>query len=175
MHAQNGVYDADRGILVLTGNNLRLDLKDATIVARDSLEYYDREKYAVARGAAHVAQADRRLKADVLVAYLRENADGDSVIYLMRGYDNVFISTATELVQGDRAEYNLDTEIATILGSVRITRGDTQLNGKRAQINLRTGVSRLVGAAGPNTKGRVQGLFVPDEENPFDIKDIKVR
>jgi lipopolysaccharide export system protein LptA len=133
--------------------------QDATIVARDSLEYYDRDNYAVARGDALVAQDDKRLKADVMVAFLRDNPEGRSSIYLVRAYGNVHLSTAAEIVRCERAEYNLDTGIATLLGSVRITRGDNQLNGHRAVLNTTSGVSRLL--HGPDGDGRVRGFFVP--------------
>jgi lipopolysaccharide export system protein LptA len=164
-YADNGIYDIDLGVVVLTGRGLRMDTRDATIVARDSLEYHDRDRYAVARGDALVVQPDKRLKAEVMVAYMRETAEGESGIYLVRAYDNVHLSTTAEIVRSERAEYNLDTGIATLLGSVRITRGDNQLNGHRAVINVKTGVSRLL--RDPNGDGRVRGFVVPDRHAPI--------
>jgi lipopolysaccharide export system protein LptA len=163
VYADNGVYDIDLGVVVLTGRELRMDTQDATIVARDSLEYYDRDNYAVARGDALVAQDDKRLKADVMVAFLRDNPEGRSSIYLVRAYGNVHLSTAAEIVRCERAEYNLDTGIATLLGSVRITRGDNQLNGHRAVLNTTSGVSRLLHGPDDDGDGRVRGFFVPGQ------------
>jgi lipopolysaccharide export system protein LptA len=160
-YADKGVYDVDLGVVVLTGRKLRMDTRDATIVARDSLEYYDRERYAVARGEALVVQPDKRLKAAVMVAYMRDAGARGSGIYLVRAYDDVHLSTEAEIVRCERAEYNLDTGIATLLGSVRITRGDNQLNGHRAVVNVRTGVSRLL--RDPNGDGRVRGFVVPGQ------------
>jgi lipopolysaccharide export system protein LptA len=52
--------------------------------------------------------------------------------------------------------------MARLLGNVRITRGDNQINGREAIVNLRTGVARLVSAPG----ARVQGLVVPQQQQP---------
>lgn len=70
----HGVYDTDRQAGVLTGQNLRLTTKTDVVTARDSLEYYDAEKLAVARGDAIAARKDDRLRADILIAHFAESA-----------------------------------------------------------------------------------------------------
>lgn len=77
----------------------------------------------------------------------------------VEGYGNVQVRTATETVRGARGVYVPDTGIARLAGDVRITRGQSQLNGSEAIVNLRTGVSTLQRAPG----GRVQGLVVPND------------
>jgi len=165
VYADKGVYDVDQGVLLLTGTKLRLETPDTVIAARDSLEYYDKMKYAVARGKALMVHDGKRLKAEVLVAYMRKDAQGKTRIRLARAYDDVLLSTATEIAQCRRAEYNLETGIATLLGAVRLTRGENQLNGDRAEINVRTGVSRLLSNSSQGSAGRVHGLFIPDKGN----------
>ena len=64
------------------------------------------------------------------------------------------------MVRGDRGVYSAATGMARLLGDVRITRGDNQLNGQEAIVNLRTGVARLVSAPG----ARVQGLILPNQQ-----------
>jgi lipopolysaccharide export system protein LptA len=54
--------------------------------------------------------------------------------------------------------------MARLLGNVRITRGDNQINGREAIVNLRTGVARLVSAA--DRGERVRGLIVPQQDKP---------
>ena len=68
------------------------------------------------------------------------------------------ITTKTELVRANRAIYDHQSGIAEMIGEVKLTRGDSQLNGDRAVVNLKTGVSRLLASRGG---GRVRGLFVP--------------
>ncbi len=74
----HGVYDTDRQAGVLTGQNLRLLTKTDVVTARDSLEYYDAEKLAVARGDAIAVRKLDRLRADILIAHFTNAAaDGD--------------------------------------------------------------------------------------------------
>ena len=54
------------------------------------------------------------------------------------------------------------TGLARLVGGVRITRGDNQLNGQEAIVNLQSGVARLVSMPGQ----RVQGLVVPQQNQP---------
>ena len=50
--ADRAIYDADQGVLVMTGKNLKLTTKQDVITARDSLEYWEKRQLAVARGNA---------------------------------------------------------------------------------------------------------------------------
>jgi len=72
-------------------------------------------------------------------------------------FGNVEIRTEAEVVRGDRAVYSPVTGMARVLGGVRITRGQNQLQGQEAIVNLRTGISRLVATPG----ARVQGMVLP--------------
>ena len=170
------VYDIDQAVLVLTGRNLSLATRQQVITARDSLEYWSQRKMAVARGNALVVdnQEGRRIGADTLVAYFLEGPDagpqpspaagqagqdlpGAGRLDRVEAFGNVEIRTATEVVRGDRGVYSPASGMARLLGDVRITRGDNQINGREAIVNLRTGVARLVSSPG----ARVQGLVVP--------------
>jgi len=81
----------------------------------------------------------------------------------MEAFGHVSIRTQTDTVTGDRGVYVTDTGIARLLGHVRITRGQNQLNGTEALVNMKTGVATLVS----NHSGRVHGLVLPnDQSNP---------
>jgi lipopolysaccharide export system protein LptA len=181
---ERAVYDIDQAVMVLSGRGLSLTLPEQRITARDSLEYWPQRRMAVARGAALVVTADgRRITADTLVAYFLEGpspvvaaatarpparpgtlaAPGEgSRIERVEAFGGVEIRTAEEVVRGERGVYSPQTGLARLLGAVRITRGQNQLNGQEAIVNLRTGVSRLVATTG----GRVQGLVVPQAQQP---------
>lgn len=183
-NGDRAVYDMDQAVMVLTGRDLWLETPDNRITARDSLEYWAQRRMAVARGnALVVSKDDRRIRADVLVAYFLEDppqgqprpapqrrpaaqpgAPGqpgeNSRIEKVEAFGNVEIRTPAEVVRGDRGVYDPTTGMARLLGNVRITRGDNQLNGQEAIVNLQTGVARLVSAPGQ----RVQGLIVPEGE-----------
>jgi lipopolysaccharide export system protein LptA len=70
----HAVFDVDTGVLVLTGNNLKLTTPEEVVTARDALEYWDRRQIAVARGDGLVVTQDgRRMKGDLLTAHFVQN------------------------------------------------------------------------------------------------------
>lgn len=184
------VYDIDQAVLVMTGRELSLTTPSQVLTAKDSLEYWSGRRMAVARGNAVAVdnQEGRRVGADTLVSYLLpEGAQpapapapvrpaaangraaaapppGSGKVDRVEAFGHVEIRTPTEVVRGDRGVYSPATGMARLLGNVRITRGDNQVNGREAIVNLRTGVARLVAAA--DRGERVRGLIVPQQDKP---------
>ena len=156
-HGDDAVYDVGKGLLVLTGN-VRLVTETDQISARDSLEYWEKRSIAVARGEAVAVRGDRRLAADVLVAHFKKDRTGTSKVHEIEAFDNVLISSPEEIVRAEHGIYDVETGIATLTGSVKITRGQNQLNGARARVNLNTGVSSILGG-----KQGVRGYLVPGQ------------
>lgn len=181
-HAEGdrAIYDMDQSVLVMTGRALKLTTPGNTLTARDSMEYWPGRRMAVARGAAVVVTEDqRRIAADTLVGYFLEQGGArraaapaaaqapggaatpgqGSQLERVEAFGNVEIRTPGEVVRGDRGVYSEVTGMARLLGGVRITRGDNQLNGQEAIVNMRSGVARLVSTPGQ----RVQGLIIPQQ------------
>jgi lipopolysaccharide export system protein LptA len=158
-YGARAVYNVTDGILVLTGKPRMVTATDR-ITARDSLEFWEKKSFAVARGNAVAIREDKRLRADVLTARFEKGRDGKTRLDRVEAFDNVVISSPTEIVRGKRGVYDIDTGIAVLRGSVKITRGADQLNGDAAEVNMNTGVSRLMGDAG----GRVRGSFRPQRK-----------
>ena len=52
VYGDHAVDDVDRGLLVVTGQHLKLETQHDTVTARDTLEWYDDTQLAVARGIA---------------------------------------------------------------------------------------------------------------------------
>ena len=156
-YGDNAVYDVGKGLLVLTGK-VRLVTETDQISARDSLEYWEKRNIVVARGEAVAVRGDRRLAADVLVAHFKKSGDGTSKVHEIEAFDNVLISSPEEIVRAEHGIYDVETGIATLTGSVKITRGENQLNGARARVNLNTGVSLITGGA----QG-VRGYLAPEQ------------
>ncbi len=157
-----GVYNVETGILVLTGG-VRLDTDTDRITARDSLEYWEKRNLAIARGNAVAIRGENRLRADVLKAHFIKNKQGESTVNRVDAFDNVVITTPSEIVRAARGVYNVETGVATLTGSVKVTRGNNQLNGEYAEVNLNSGVSKLFGRGA----GGVRGIFTPDQvSNP---------
>jgi lipopolysaccharide export system protein LptA len=176
------IYDIDQAVMVMTGQGLRLTTPTMVLTARDSLEYWSRKEMAVARGNAVVVTTDaRRISADTLVAYVdnspaaatqaaaapaprgpTEPPMAGGKLKRLEAYGNVEARTATEIVRGERAVYVPETGIARVIGNVRITSGQNQLNGPAADVNMRTGVARMLADPG----GRVQGVVIPNSTPP---------
>ena len=151
-----GVYHVMEAVLVLIGKNLRLETETAVITARDTLEYWDKKRLAVARGEAIVESPKGRLRADILTAHIAD--DGKQELKQIDAFGNVLVSTGTEIARGEEGVYNPRTGLATLCGNVKITRGKNQLNGNCAEVNLVTGISRLLGGG-----RQVKGLITPEK------------
>ena len=175
---EHGVYDVDRQAGVLTGQGLRLQTKTDVVTARDSLEYYEAEKLAVARGDAIAVRKLDRLRADLLIAHFAEAAPGaakpaaaakpgksgkdegaGTSLDRLDGVGNVVITTPQDEALCDRVLYSAVTEIAVLRDNVRITRGTDQINGDAAEMNMKTRVNRVLGGG-----RRVEGLLLPKAE-----------
>jgi len=182
---ERAIYDMDQSVMLMTGHNLKLTTPTQVLTARDSLEYWNQKRMAVARGNAVVVTSDaRRLAADTVVAFTKDDvasgrraaapaADDKAAhnsaannpfgssgkLQRVEGFGHVSIRTPTDTVTGDRGIYVADTGMARVGGHVRITRGQNQLNGSDAEVNLNTGVSRLLAG----NSGRVAGLVVPND------------
>ena len=101
--------------------------------------------------------------------HFRKDDEGHLVLEQVDAEGQVEISTPTDFVTSDSGVYHVDKELAELTGGVKITRGETQLNGEYAEVNLATGVSRLLAAPpGGETDTRVHGLIVPPPEPPSD-------
>jgi lipopolysaccharide export system protein LptA len=165
VYGDDGYYDVDRGVVALTGDALRLETGDDRITANESLEYWEAKRLAVARGDAVASRGDKELSADLLVGHFREDDDGRLVLKQVDAQGRVRISTPTEFVTSESGVYHVDEEVAELIGAVKITRGEAQLNGEYAELNLATGVSRLLAAPpGGQADTRVHGLLVPAPE-----------
>lgn len=154
------IYDVDNAILVLSEGKVRLITANEKITAHDQIEYWERKNMAVARGNAEVVQKDKKLAADVLVAYFKKIKGGKSEIHRVEAFDNVRVNTGKDRATSQRGVYNVKSGIATLTGAVQIGRDGNKLDGCRAEINMNSGVSKLFGC-GPGGSGQVGGVFKP--------------
>ena len=172
-YGDTAVYDVDKGIMVLSGKNVKLVTAEDTITADQQLEYYDAKQMAVARGNALAVRADRKIRTDVLVAYFRKDATGKTKVSRVDAFDNVHIVTTQDNVWADRGVYNADSGIATLTGAVKLVRGENTLVGCSAEVNLNTGISKLKSCEGQQ-RG-VRGLLQPKETPGLKTKREQTR
>lgn len=158
------VYHVKESVFVLNGKRLQMVSPQGILKARDSLEYWDKRRTAVARGQAVVIQDKQRLHADILTAYLTPTSSDNKTsnsdrqrIERVDAIGNVHVSVPNAIIRGDKGEYYPKTSQATLTGNVKITSNKNQLNGDTAKVNLKTGIYRLIGK-------RVKGLITPDQK-----------
>ena len=190
--ADNGVYDVTSGIVVLTGRSMRIVTPEQEITARDSIEYWEQKRMAVARGDALVASRDgRRIAGDTLAAYFEDApaapAQGQAPartpaparapgaaplpgepgsgqrLDRVEAFGNVIVTTPSEIAQGEKGVYNAKTGLALLTGAVKLTRGASQANGDFLELNLNNGLYKL-GCRPGTGSSCVRGLFVPDRQ-----------
>jgi len=158
VYGQRGVYDLNRQVAVLKGDNLKFVMGEDVVTARDTLEFWQKENLAVARGDARATRGEQVVAGDVLTAALEKAKGGKMAIRKMSAEGNVLVATKEEVARGDRGLYDLQKQQAVLEGNVRITRGQNQLNGAKAIVDMKTGISRLIAAKGQ----QVKALMVPN-------------
>jgi len=170
-YGDHGVYDVDAGTMVLTGKDLRLTTKQDVVTARDSLEWHDKEQLAVARGDAVAVREGKRIRADVMTAEVTRDDKGDQHISRIDAQGDVTVSSQDQTGVGDSGVYNVDTGITTLIGHVKLTRGQNELRGQYAVVDMNKSIYRLLSAPPSETltssrPTRVEGLFVPRQQQP---------
>jgi lipopolysaccharide export system protein LptA len=184
----HAIYDIDQAVLIMTGTAMKLTTPQQVMTARDTMEYWSQLHMSVGRGNAVVVTSDaRRIAGDVLVGYTVDPNDptganspppaktvsvpapgappadpiaASGKLKRVEAYGNVEVRTIIDIVRGDRGLYLPDTGMARVIGHVRITRGQNQMNGPAADVNMKTGIAHLVS----NPNQRVTGLIVPNDQ-----------
>lgn len=156
-------YNLDDGLAVMTGNNLRLITTEQTITARDRFEYWVPQGKLIAIGNAKIVRPTDTLEADIITAILKENDKGERVLETLEAEGRVVITTQTEVLTGNYGIYRASTNKAEVTGNVIAKKGKNILQGERAEIDLNTNVSKIFGVDGSN-RGRVRGVFYPENK-----------
>ena len=167
MEGQTAVLDFEQAILKVDGKKVIYKAGPDTITANQQMEYWERQKMAIARGNAIAIHKGKTLRADVLKALLRKNKTGRSEVYIIEAFNNVLIVSGKDRLRSDSAIYKLDSGIATLKGNVSILRENSILNGDLAEINLKTGISKLLtvdSVGSRKERKRVRGLIYPHRQ-----------
>lgn len=168
---ERAVYDLDKKVINITGNNLKYLTANEVITARDSMEYYENENLAVARGNAvgvqkKTADDQRKIEGDVLTAQFSTLPNGEKELTQLFADGHVTIITKGDISRGNRAVYDVKRNMAILEGNVRITHGGTQLAGDKAEVNFANGHSRLLNEG----KRRVRAMMMPASETTKNVK-----
>ncbi|HUL04897.1 MAG TPA: LptA/OstA family protein [Candidatus Acidoferrum sp.] len=159
---EHAIYNLDTRILKVTGGNVGVDTGKERLTADDSLEYQDGPQIAIARGNATVVQTDRRVRADTMTGHFQRQADGKLNLVRMEADGHVEVKTPDTYATSNKGDYDLNAEIMTLSGNVKVTNAGNQFNGEYAEVNVKTGVSRLLG--NPSGTGKVKSLIMPSSQ-----------
>lgn len=148
----------------------RHDTNAVIDVNADRIEVRDRENLALFQGNVKVDQADMTLEANTVRVYYERGKAESLVIQRIDANGNVRLTSPSERATGNYGIYDVRQRQITLVGGVRLTKGDSTLNGDRLQVNLDSGVMRLDGApaTAEGSSSRVTGRFVVpprDEQN----------
>jgi lipopolysaccharide export system protein LptA len=128
-------------------------------VVADRIEVQDRADRAIFAGNVRVKQAQLTLDTQRLtVAY---SSSGGVQIRRLDAAGGVVVRSPSETARGEFGIYDLDRKLITLIGNVRLVRGQNQVAGARLVIDLDSG--RAVIDGGPpgvnQSGGRVTGRF----------------
>lgn len=127
-------------------------------ISADEMEILDKEKQAIFRGAVDATRGTTNVRSDVLTVTYAEVKQPDGTTKTdatsLEASDNVTITTPREVITGDWATYDPQTEKLVVRGNVQLVQGKTILNGEELQADLKTSRMKMTG-------GRVKGSFVP--------------
>ncbi len=172
-------YLVETSVFTLKGRPVKIDSGKSTLTAA-LVVYNSKSKMATVTGGAQVTEDKKRVRADRFVAFFKDEG-GKQSLKRVEALGNVVITTPTEIARGNKGDYDAESQIATLSGNVRLTRGDNQLNGDRAEVNMKTGISKLLADDGPSTVSRtnpaegrrVRVLIMPGQaesgKGPLDI------
>ncbi|MEM9224895.1 MAG: LptA/OstA family protein [Pseudomonadota bacterium] len=136
-------------------------------VKADRSEVLDKEKKVVLIDNVDIAQADARLRANIVTLAYSGDGEGGSGgiassfgdIRTMTAQGEVFYINPELKANGDLGVYDAQTGIITLTGNVILVRGEDVARGDRLTMNLSNGTTSLDGA--------VNMVIIPTEEtNP---------
>jgi lipopolysaccharide export system protein LptA len=159
---ENATYDIYKNFLTISGGErVGVTTPTSRITAEKQIDYDMKARTLIARGQAVAVEGDRTLSGDVITVHLREQTDGQSSLQRLEAERDVRLVTTEEDIRADRGNYDLDSGVATLDGSVRIVKGNNELYGCHGETNLKTGVSKLI-ACREEADGRVRGIILPE-------------
>lgn len=132
-----------------------------------ALELQDRADRVVLMGGVTATQAGLTMKASRVTAAYSNN--GGTSVDRLDATGGVTITKDDLRATSNAAIYDLNSNLITLIGAVKLVQGSNRLNGGRLVIDLNSGRSTINGGGAPgmkNSGGRVTGTFsVPQRNN----------
>jgi lipopolysaccharide export system protein LptA len=161
-YSDKAVYSVPSDTLTLTGSNLRLYGKDNELFAKKAIIYQPEAKIAKAIGQAEVQGETYRLQGDMITAYFQEvdpdlkkdvavekstpSLPGGDQLTLKKieADGNVKLIMPDKVAIGDHGIYDAEKDITILIGNVKLSDPERQLEGEYAEVDRKTGISKLL-------------------------------
>ena len=150
-------------------------------ITANELELVDAQHLAIWRGDVEALQNRNRMRADVLNIYFagtpaapgaKGGASGGAPgrnwgkVQRVEAEGNVFYISPTQTARGDHGLYLQGSDTITITGDVVVAQGQSVVHGDKLLIDLKTNRATMVSDARGGAKGRVRGIFYPNDTTP---------
>jgi lipopolysaccharide export system protein LptA len=163
--------------------------KDPVNIEANFLEVRDKDKVAVFKGNVVVVQGDTTMRCKELEVHYegsalgsdprqkvpatktQQKAESAQKIKRLIAIGGVIVIAKDQKAVGDKATFEMATNIVILDGNVVVTQGQNVMNGDKLTVNLTSGTSKLDGVKQQGTP-RVKGVFVPSSMDKKD-KDKK--
>jgi lipopolysaccharide export system protein LptA len=156
------------GPVTAAENTFGLSAGTPIAVNADSFTADLNQETATFQGNVIVVQGEVRMRADEVKV---ESPGGNTNRMEARG--NVVVDSASGTARGTSAVYEVPAQTIRLAGPVVLTKDNNVLRGPALVVNVRTGIAQLTGGVSATGqpgeeqgRGRVQGLFVPQQAAP---------
>jgi lipopolysaccharide export system protein LptA len=126
-------------------------------VEADNIDFQPASRQAIFSGNAVVIQDGTVLRSSNLRVTYRGNGPNGGDIDKVFADTEVFYTSASERVRGDRATFDAVNNVVVFTGRVIVTQGQNVLRGQQLTLNTLTRASTMRGL-----DGRVRAVFFPD-------------
>ncbi len=127
-------------ILVLKGKHI-VTTSQGTLTAEKETRYFENAHKSVSLGNVIIRQGDNILYADKVIAFYNTSNE----LQKAEAYGNVRIVTPKGKAYGDKGVYNPKTSKVELLGKVKIEQQGNVINGSKAETDLQTQISTISG------------------------------
>ncbi len=129
-------------------------------VTANEIDVRPTENMAIFSGNAEIIQDGSVLRSRQLKVFYAPDGSADAGrVQRVVSDTEVFFTTPTEKVRGNRAEFNANTNVVTFFGNVILAQGQNVVTGEELRINTKTRASTM-----KSSGGRVKAVFFPSNQ-----------
>ncbi len=137
-------YYVKEDYMVIKGKNSRIKNEKATVYADESITYYPGQNKAVAKGNVVANNGENKIYADTMETYFKKDAKGKQELERVEIPQNPKIVTKDGDVTAKTGIYYPGTGMVYLYENVVINQNGNILNGDKAETNLNTGISKVL-------------------------------